>query len=278
MFRAYASGGLDGPSDEMDMEEFRDFVVECDLETKTYPFNVMTSQFTKVNSGADDDNTLELHEFLTMLVRIAIFRANPSWGLKGKVDASGASKIEWKPLPGCLQAMLAERVLPNARRDTTDFASTFNSAAVQEVVRATRNALLEWFELVSGGKDTIDLERWTKALEERFLLSSLVVHGHKCRFSQPQSKAAFLQSCADPRKGLAPDELLECVARCGVAKYRAVEGMDAAASVEGFAQNLLGHADEEQVIVAITGGEVGGQLPTIGEEDVAPGRRSSLTR
>ncbi len=64
----------------------------------------------------------------------------------------------------------------------------------------------------------------------------------------PQARACFLASAADPRRGLAPEELLECVARCGCLKYRAVASMGPGAMTDGFARNLLGRADEEQIV------------------------------
>ena len=51
IFRAYACGTISaaaGANDEMDMEEFNDFAIECTgLITKEYGFNVMANQFSK---------------------------------------------------------------------------------------------------------------------------------------------------------------------------------------------------------------------------------------
>ena len=46
----------------------------------------------------------------------------------------------------------------------------------------------------------------------------------------------------------ANQELFECVARCGVDKYKGVAPMPPAAAVRGFVQNLLGKANEEEVV------------------------------
>ena len=65
------------------------------------------------------DTVLELHEFLTMLVRIGFFRANPQYGMRKGKDQKNADKFgDEVPLPGCLADMLTKLVLPNARRDT----------------------------------------------------------------------------------------------------------------------------------------------------------------
>ena len=60
-FRAYAAGSLDGSATEMDMEEFHDFAIECDLPTKDYSFETMVLQYQYANqlSGAGD-RVLEL--------------------------------------------------------------------------------------------------------------------------------------------------------------------------------------------------------------------------
>lgn len=67
IFNAYAAGQVGGSSN-MEKEELHDFVIEADLITDQYGFDTMAGQFTKANAGSDDD-CLELHEFLTMLVR-----------------------------------------------------------------------------------------------------------------------------------------------------------------------------------------------------------------
>jgi len=255
IFAAYASGSADGAANELDMDEFHDFVVEAELATQAYSFGAISNQFTK--SNGEDDNSLTLDEFLTMLVRISFFRANPHFGAHGSDGVrEGAPPSEL--LPGCLVEMLEKLVLPNARR--ADVESRFREDVlalqeVQEVLSWRRTALLEWWEMCSGGKDLLELKQWIKALEKGYLLNDLVIAGHKCRLSEPRARAAFVQSVSTP-EGLAPEEILECVARCGFYKYRCVTPMDAPAKIEGFVKNLLGDADEEQVIMsALTEGE-----------------------
>ena len=64
------------------------------------------------------DAELVLYEFIAMLVRISFQRANPTFGNFG-------DKAELVPLPGCLEAMLDQFVLPNARRDTSAQSSPY---------------------------------------------------------------------------------------------------------------------------------------------------------
>ena len=56
------------------------------------------------------DMELVLYEFVEVLIRIAFWRANPYHGIHKL-----ATKL--MPLPDCLEQMLHEVVLPNAKRD-----------------------------------------------------------------------------------------------------------------------------------------------------------------
>jgi len=248
IFRAYAAGSIDGGNTDMDMDEFHDFVIETDLPTKRYPFNAMTAAFSKANEGTDD-SVLELNEFVTMLIRISFYRANPDWGLKGTPDDD-------VPFPACLQRMLDELVLPSARRaeDAAKFRSdTLPLPEVQDVLTKRRAQLLEWWEMKSGGKELIDLKMWLGELSSKFLFNDINVGGFRCRFSEPLAKAGFIECVSRPQAGMMPEEVLEVVARCGVAKYRLVTPMSAGQAVDAFAQNLLGEADEEEAILSATG-------------------------
>merc|ERR1719313_84363 len=118
IFRAYAAGTIGGSQSEMDMEEFHDFVIESDLITDSYGFDTMSGQFTKANAGSND-TVLELHEFLTMLVRISFFRANPQYGMRKGKDQKNADQFgEEVTLPECLSDMITSKVLPNCRTET----------------------------------------------------------------------------------------------------------------------------------------------------------------
>eukprot|EP00966_Prymnesium_polylepis_P066230 1537213-Prymnesium_polylepis.1 len=48
------------------------------------------------------------------------------------------------------------------------------------------------------------------------------------------------------------DEMLECIARCGCDKYRAIKQIDRAGATLGMIKNLLGEGSEEQVVDAAT--------------------------
>ena len=267
IFRAYAAGSLGGGASEMDMEEFHDFVIEASLLTDQYGFDAISGQFTKANAGSND-TVLELHEFLTMLVRISFYRANPQYGMRlgddrskqKNADQKNASKFgEEVPLPGCLSDMLTNLVLPNARTDTyaQEFADTvLPQPEVQAALGAQLEALSTFYELISAGRPFLELEQWIGALESKLLFSDLQIDGYVVRLTEPQAKAAFFASAATPSSGLLPDELPVCVARTACDKYKGVTPVGPGAKVTGFLANLLGDDDEEDVVVAATGGVV----------------------
>ncbi len=87
---------------------------------------------------------------------------------------------------------------------------------------------------------------------------------HKCSLSLPQAKFAFLNSQSVDQIGagvasdnsdsttLDWDEFLECVARCGVDKYKPCREMSMAAAIRGFSANLLQEKTEEEVLIENT--------------------------
>ena len=64
------------------------------------------------------------------------------------------------------------------------------------------------------------------------------------------------------------EELLECIARCGVDKYRSIDQINLGGKVSAMIQNLLGDANEEQVITAATYIKAERFKPTGGEAEV----------
>merc|ERR1719409_813832 len=120
-----------------------------------------------------------------MLVRIAFFRANPQYGMRmgdkrkngGKVnqDQKNADKFgDEVPLPGCLNDMLSKFVLPNARRDT--YAQEFTEKTlplpeVQSVLSSQMEQLSTFYEMVSAGREYLEIDQWISALEGKLLIS-----------------------------------------------------------------------------------------------------------
>ena len=270
IFRAYAASSPTGSDTDMDMDEFHDLVLEAGLATDEYGFDTMCGQFTKANAGSDD-RVLELHEFLTMVVRISFFRANPQYGMRKGQDQRNADKFDDMPLPGCLATLLDDHLIPNARDE--QYAQRFLEQTlplpeVQDVLSAASAPLKEWYESVSAGRDFLELDQWMGALQKKLAFCDLSFDGHVVRLTEPQARAAFIASAASPTSGLTPEELQACIARTGYDKYRKVGRMAPGAKVQGFIDNLMGEGDEEDVVTAATGGMPPEEPPVVDEDDV----------
>ena len=201
---------------------------------------------------------LEFHEFLTMVVGISFYRANPQYGMRKGKDQKNADQFgEEVPLPGCLTAMLNEKVIPNARTET--YAKEFkeNTLVMPEVQAALGEhleGLTTFYEMVSAGRPGLELDQWIGVLESKLLFSNLTIDGFPVRLTEPQARAAWIAACADPSLGCTPDEMPVCIARVGFDKYRHVTPLSAGAKVGGFLSNLMGEDDEEDIVLAATGG------------------------
>merc|ERR1712178_654002 len=133
---------------------------------------------------------------------------------------------------------------------------------VQAALGAKLENLQTFYEMVSAGRQFLELDQWLNALETKLLLSDLMIGEYAVRLTEPQAKAAFYASAATPSMGLQPDELPVCVARTACDKYKFVKPMGPGAKVSGFLNNLLGDDDEEDVVLAATGGKALAGVPT----------------
>jgi hypothetical protein len=292
IFRAYAASSLEGSANDMDMEEFHDFVIDSKLLTESYGFEVITGSFTKANAGSND-KVLEFHEFITMLVRISFYRANPHYGLQkgmdgkrvGQSTALSEAALERQagksdefaedetPLPGCLVNMINNLVLPNARNDThaSEFVEkTLPLPEVEQALGGQHEQMQTFYEMVSAGRPFLEIDQWLGALEGKLLFSDLTIEGYSVRLTESQAKAAFYASAATPASGLLPDELPVCIARIACDKYRHVDPMGPGAKVSGLLQNLLTEFDEEDVVF-----EAIGHAPVEGKHAKPAGPRYS---
>ena len=201
-----------------------------------------------------------------MIVNISFYRANPQYGMRkgdtrkknSNVGANEANAPEEVPLPGCLQEMLTEKVLPNSRTDTyaQEFKEqTLPQSDVQDALSSQSEQISTLYELISAGRPALELDQWIGALEGKLLLSNVTIDGYPVRMSEPQARAAFFSAATDPTVGLLPDELAVCIARCGYDKYRHVTPMNPGQKVSAFLGNLLGEDDEEDAVYAATGGK-----------------------
>ena len=186
IFNAYAASSLDGSDCDMDADEFRDVAFDCGLPTSSYGVEVMLGEFSKANAGSGD-SVLVFHEFLTVLVRVSFFRANPHHGMragdtrraKKNVAQKNADALgTLKPLPDCLEEMLVDCILPRAR--TEAHAEHFRTHIlpldeVQHALSVKQPKLHVFYEMTSAGRPYLQLDQWMGALERAFAISDLTV-------------------------------------------------------------------------------------------------------
>ena len=232
---------------------------------------------TNDGGEAKMDKELVLYEFINLLVRIAFQRANPTYGNFG-------NKREVVPPPGCLEEMITNCILPNARRDTSaEFKETvMQDEAVKGVLAEYKDKLKAWYTKFCAEdtlqSDKLGMEQFLRYCNEKgvigiwTVLQQSDINGdpnagfeHKFKLSIPTVKTAFMDSQNQSQIGAAQasnvdemavldfePEFLECIARIGVAKYRSVKGMTPVQGIKGFIQNLIGEMDEEAVVALAT--------------------------
>ena len=292
IFRGYCRSLEDAAvATTMSLEEFEDFAVDVGLPTSlqtnpscrpaVYTLSDVKHEFLKANesgkglAGPKADDELELPEFLACITRVAFHRLNPEYG-----ELTMEHQETILPVPQCLERTLNEAILPTAKRDDAGKfrESTMRTAAVVSALDKYKPQLLGWFKsllsLPSGetlpDSARIEMAQWISTLQELELIgTTTILQGSdvvgddrvgtevRSRLSVPQAKAAFLQARRDRSSSfddtvLDFDELLECIARCGVDKYRSVAGLSVGDKVGAMVANLLGERSVEQVMVAAT--------------------------
>ena len=85
------------------------------------------------------DMQLNLYEFINFLVRVAFWRANPTWGAKD-------NKRDLTPVPESTEILLQQCILPKAKRDTSEaFRKTIEEdEATQLVLHEYRPKIERW--------------------------------------------------------------------------------------------------------------------------------------
>lgn len=129
-----------------------------------------------------------------------------------------------------------------------------HDCVLQEALASNAEAINTYYEMVSAGREFLELGQLIDSLGAKFLFSNLVIDGQPVRLSEPQTRAGFYASAETPDKGLTPAELPGCLARIGYDKYRHVAPMSAGAKVSAFLNNLMGDEDEEDAVYSATGG------------------------
>merc|ERR1719183_1558908 len=205
---------------------------------------------------------------MNVLTRVSFMRLNPEYG-----ELTMEHQDSILPVPQCLERTMKENVLPKAHRDdAAEFRSkVMQQPEVQASLAEGRPRLQTWFATVPLDENQkVGITQWVTTLQGLNVIGTFtftqgsdivgddrVGTEFKCRLSVPQCKAAFVNAQKDTGGAVEDvsldfDELVECVARCGVDKYRAVEQIKTGEKVSAMIANILGDLNEEQVITAAT--------------------------
>ena len=254
----------------MQQQELTDLALDCSLATEGFPMERVVQVFESADmkKGAKGDGSLELAEFLEAIVKLAFARENPSFGSDGSTEVP-------KPLPGCLETILKDNLLLNAKRDALAEvkAALTTDGPTKQVLAARRDALKSKFDKLvksSGAKPGagITMERFCQELFELGVAKECVVQPTspvkgvtlpeaRTNLSLIDVKGAFVTSQKVERNNKAStitnDEFLVCIALCGSIKYGEVKDKDGKAlplamMVDGIIANFLGEADEAKVV------------------------------
>jgi hypothetical protein len=182
-------------------------------------------QVAKVKGTADGgeakkDQELVLYEFLNMLVRIAFWRANPTFGNWVDKDKDGKKdKDEFAPVAFALSNMLNEIILPRAKRENS---AAFRQKEMQDpkliaVLDSYKPKLKEWYDKkvsddsegprMGSISDKLGFDEWLRVLDRQDIVGEWEVEqlseitgdestkgNIKIRLSIPTCKAAFMDS------------------------------------------------------------------------------------
>ena len=246
--------------------------------------------------AAKKDAELVLYEFFGLLVRIAFQRANPTHGNFGDqkpvkhLPGCLKSMIEDEIIPRARKdtsTVFRETVMtelsvlkvlddyrPKLKRwyDMTCADDSKQTGAANPGEISDKLQLEQWMMICgpeeSGGKNLVGM--WECNRESDITGDPACKTQYKWRLSLPQVRMAFIDSQPQEQLGASGssgiganevldfEEFLECMARCGIDKYRAVKEVSPADAVKGFIQNLLPKdgADEKSFIPEASPDEV----------------------
>ncbi len=184
IFGAYCKSlGEAADNAEMDMDEFRDFVLDCRIETepsvntgnKGFTFEQMGKAFEKANqsgkgaAGPPADAQLQFYEFLNVLCRVSFDSMNPSFG---ELLAGDGETHDTVPVPFALKTVLETKVLPDAHRDDAPAfrKEVYGTSEVQAVVKELKPKVVEWFKKLpfdaEVSESKLSLKVWEATLKQ----------------------------------------------------------------------------------------------------------------
>ena len=281
------SGSLSA-AETMQVNELTNLALDCGIASETFPMTRVINIFERADqvdgtlkaSKADKrvttgknakggDGSLELHEFLEVVIMLAFHRANPKFGTVGNNEETA---VEY-PAPGCLDHLLKKCLLQNAKRDGIALvkSAVAEEPDVQVALWSYKSALLKEFRMVIGNAgasgQNLSMDVFLDDLFDRGIIRDQMVTPKSAVVGQelPQvhlnlslldAKAAFVTAQKEEaNQGKAKgwldfDEFVTCLALCGHVKYEEIKEMSLAQRVSGVMENYLGQKDECAIVTA----------------------------
>ena len=276
----------------MQKSELTNLALDCGIASEAFPMARVINIFERADqvddmlqvSKADrrvktgqpakgGDNSLEIHEFLEVVVMLAFHRANPKFGEAGYTDASAVSS----PLPGCLEVLLKKSLLQSAKRNAVAGVRSVvvEEPDVQKELWSYKSALLKIFRQItasanggSGSNKVLTMDDFLDDLFDRGIIRDQMVAPAPAvvgvqppaihlNLSLLDAKGAFVSAQkvdekqhfdGSARSTIDYDEWIIGLALCGHIKYEEVPSMTLAQRVSGLMANYLQQKDEQQVL------------------------------
>jgi len=251
----------------MQENELASLVRDTGLATDTFPLARVNTLYAQV-SGEKRNDQLTLPGFVTLLVLIALHRANPKLGSAGAEGSTVAA-----PLPGCLDSLLKKHVLKGAKKEKQAAmkAELKTSLDLPKLFRVSRNALKKEFEASCKAREksrslfgqlVMSSSTLVTEMGERKLIGALKMEGGgeggadvELQLSAADVERAFV-SCQrgdggdEGNKTIDFEEFLLCLSLCGMSKYEDMASMSTESKVASIVANYLGEKDENAAIGA----------------------------
>jgi len=251
----------------MQENELASLVRDTGLATDAFPIARIHTLYAQV---ADSDQ-LTLPGFVTLLLLVAVHRANPTYG------SSPGGGPPSAPLPGCLATMLERNILKGKKREKqAEIKSAVKGLDTKALFKPSRAALKKEFDAACRAKEkgrtlfgglVMSVGTLVGEFKERGLLGmrtvtpTAAVTGAACSDVEVELSAADVErafvSCQDGAGGeegnatIDFDEFLTALALCGQIKFEAVKEMSLAQRVSAVVATYLREQSEAAVISAV---------------------------
>ncbi|KOO22536.1 hypothetical protein Ctob_006009 [Chrysochromulina tobinii] len=251
--KGVASAKLD---ETLQQNELASLVRDTGLATDTFPLARVNTIYAQITP----DDALTLPGFVTLLVMLAVARANPSLGTAGHENAVEV------PLPGCLATLLTKHVLVGAKKakqaelkaelkTKLDLKSLFSSSrgplrtTFEAACRAREKSRSLFGSLVMSCPTLVAEMKERKVIGARMVSPASGGADVEAQLAVSDVERAFV-SCQRGDGGdegnstIDFEEFLLCLALCGAVKYQEVTEMSNEVKVATLVATYLGQKEE----------------------------------